>query len=351
MNIKEILKRNSPVFFIGLITFVVFIVIIATSQLREPVQPTLIQTEEDELVTDYTNIKGSKETPILITIFYDFSCASCPSYHSVIEELYKTYPDYISIAVRHFPLENNHESFNASVAAQAAGNQGRFWEFIDLLFQNQEKFQEGDFVRYADILNLNLKQFRNDLSNSGIKAQVSQDVIFGKELGVISTPTFFVNGKKAVVSNPTDLKIKIEDDLKNYGVDIVKVKNELETQQQQKIDQTYNNIYNTVDQRFGIKEIEFVDGNFNPRNSSATAGQLVRFTNNSENTIVINQIMDKYEALSKDVTLKPEEYFEFRLELRRYGLWTYKNIGNPIRASIMVGKLPEDLMQLLPDEE
>ena len=351
MNIKDILKRNSPVFFIGIITLVVFLIIIATSQLKNPVEPTLIQTREDELVAQHTNIKGPKQAPILVTAFYDFSHISSYNFHYTIKKLLETYPNYVSVAIRHFPNTQNKDSFNAAKAAQAAGNQGRFWEFLDLLFENQGKFQEGDFVRYADILNLDLRQFRIDLNDPGIEAQVIEDVEYGKGLGVVEAPTFFLNGNQIAASNPDVLKKQVEDTLRNYGIDIEGVINEAEIREQEIVEQTYNNIYNIVDQRFGIKEISFVDGNFDPRNTSATAGQLVKFTNNSENSIVLTQIMDKYEALDQDVTLQPGESFEFRLELRRYGLWTYRNVGNPTRASIMVGKLPEDLMQLLPEED
>lgn len=351
MNIKELLKRNTPVFFIGLATFIIFIIIIATSQLRKPVEPTLIKTEESELVASHTNTVGSRSAPLLVVMFSDFTCSVCPNYKDIMNELVQTYPEYIMMAMRHFPSEENERSFEAAQAAQAAGKQGRFWEYVDVLFRNQDKFREGDFVRYADILNLDLKQFRADLYDEGIKNQIFLDRTYGENLGVIDTPTFFINGEQIIVKTPQDLKVQIEDELERIGINIAQIKNEAEVKQREQENQAYIDIYNTIDQRLGIKEIQFVDGNFDPRNTSATAGQLVRYVNNSDETIKIIQIMDKYEALSRGVSLKPGESFEFRLELRRYGLWTYRNEGNPIRASIMVGKLPKDLMELLPQEE
>lgn len=348
---KDILKRNSPVFFIGLITFIVFLIIIATSQLRNPIEPTLIQTQEDELVTQHTNMIGSKEAPVLVTAFYDLTHSSSSKYHTASKELLNTYPSYVSFAVRHFPSDKSEDAFNAAKAAQAAGNQSGFWEFIELVFQNKGKYQEGDFVRYADILNFDLRQFRDDFRDDGIAWQINQDMGYGKSLGVTETPTFFLNGRQMVVTSPANFKTQIEEALTRYGVDIEKVEKEMQTREQEIIEQTYSDFYDIVDQRFGTKEIEFVDNNFDPRNSSATAGQLVRFTNNSENTIVLTQIMKKYEALSDDVTIKPGESFEFRFELRKQGLWTYRNVGNSNRASIMVSELPEDLMQLLPEED
>ena len=109
-------------------------------------------------------------------------------------------------------------------------------------------------------------------------------------------------------------------------------------------------IYDIIDQRYGVKEIEFVDGDFKPRNTSAHAGQLVRWTNNSDQDITFVQIMQRFEALKEPFVIKAGESFEFRLELRQQGIWTYKDEGNLSRASITIGPLTPDLEEMLPLE-
>ncbi len=351
ISLKELFKRNMPVLLIGLSIVIIFAVIIITSQLRPPTTPTLIETDQDELIALHTNFVGPDTAKLFIVEFTDLQCPACKIFHETMKELVATYPNQITWAIRHFPLDEYQGAEPAARAAQAAGNQGKFWEFVDMVFQNPDKTQEGDFVRYADILDMDLKQFRTDFNDPGLSAQVQKDISYGKSLGVNSTPTFFINGKQIVAGNPADLKSLIEQELMAQNVNVVQLKEDKVLKEEQQAQQQFTDIYTTVDQRFGIKEIEFVDGNFSPRNSSATAGQLVRFSNNSDSEITLTQIMDKYEALNKGVILQPGEYFEFRLELRKYGLWTYRNEGNPIRASIMVGKLPEDLKALLPAEE
>lgn len=201
-SLKELFKRNMPVLLIGLSVVVIFIVIIITSQIRPPTTPTLIETNQDELIAQYTNYVGPDYAKLIIVEFTDFENPACKSFHDTMKELRETYPEHITWAIRHFPLEVHMGAESAARATQAAGNQGKFWEFTDILFQNPNKMQEGDFVRYADILDMDLKQFRTDFNDSGIATQIQKDISYGESLGVNSTPTFFLNGKQVVAKVP-----------------------------------------------------------------------------------------------------------------------------------------------------
>ena len=307
-----------PVLFIGLALVIIFIFIILSSQLRPAETPTLIETGQDELIAKHTNFVGPNNAKLFIVEFVDFESLTCKTYHQTMKELIELYPQHIAWGIRNFPLEKNPNANAAARAAQAAGNQGKYWEFIDILFQNSDKLQEGDFVRYADILGMDLGLFRADFNDQGIASQIQQDIEFGNKIGVNSAPTFFLNGKQLIFKNPADFKTQIEQELTNENVNVIQIQEEKAQKEQGETQQMFADIYYTIDQRFGIKEIEFIENNFKPRNSSATAGQIVRFTNNSQNEITITQIMSKYEALNKDVILLPEESFEFRLELRKY---------------------------------
>lgn len=115
-------------------------------------------------------------------------------------------------AYRHFPLPSHSNSKIAGQAAEAAGNQGKFWEMHDILFEKQTEWSgEGDpqkvFEGYAQNLSLDVDKFKEDIKNA--IGSVNQDAADGKNLTVSSTPTFFINGQKypGVLDEATFLQI------------------------------------------------------------------------------------------------------------------------------------------------
>jgi|GEM_PF-980548 len=350
MQISALIKRNMPVFLIGTLTIVVFLFIILTSQLRPPTTPALIQTDQQDLVAEYTNIRGATEAKITVVEFTDFACPACRAYHPVMKEISDTYPQQIRWAVRHFPLPMHKNADQAARASQAAGKQGKFWEFAEILYENPEEFEEGDFVRYADVLGMDLEQFRQDYNDEGIIQQVLQDVAYAQQLGINATPTFLLNGRQLDLTGPQDLRFQIEQLLTENNVSVEEIKQQNQGRQVQETLQAYTEVFDEVDKRFGIKEIDFVDGNFKPRNAQAYAGQLIKWINRSAEDITFVQIKEDYEELKQPFVIKAGESFEFRLRVRDVGIWTYRNGDNPARASIMINKLPDDLAQLLPEE-
>ena len=341
-----------PVFIIGVLTMFVFLFIIITSFLRPPsTTPELIETEEAELIAEHTNLKGPVQPKITIVGFTDFGCPACKTYHSVMNDLFKQYPEHIKWAVRHFPLPTHKNADQAAKAAQAAGRQGRFWEFSEILYDNSEDYLEGNFVRYADLLDMNLEQFRQDYNSSEIAREVQEDVSYGTGLGIDSTPLFFLNGRQMNVLGSQDFKEQIEQALRNYNVAVEEIKEQTEIEEEIQEQQTLTSVFTLIDQTYGVREIEFVEGNFKPKNTSAYAGQLIRWVNNSEEDITFVQIMKRYESLKEPFVIKAGETFEFRLELRETGMWTYKSEGNTIRASIMVSKLPQNILNMVPQKE
>jgi len=350
MDLKALVQRNMPVFLIGVATVGIFLFIILTSQLRPPTTPQLIETDQQELIAEYTNIKGPFDASLTVVEFTDFACPACKAYHPVMKELSDTYPEQLRWAIRHFPLPTHKNADQAAWAAQAAGNQGLFWEYIDILYENPEDYQEGDLVRYADLLGMDLEKLRQDYNDAGIRQQVQTDVGFGNRLGVSATPTFFLNGKQLELTGPEDLRFRIEQTLQNLDVKTEEIKKQIKIEEEEQEVEQLTEIFSIVDSRFGTKEIEFVDGSFNPRNTTGYAGQLIRWINNSENDFTFEQIMDKYDELKKPFVIKAGESFEFRLRLRDVGLWTYRDEGNTSRASILIYELPDDLKAALPDE-
>ena len=83
----------------------------------------------------------------------------------------------------------------AHEAAEAANRQGKFWEMHDLIFANQREMSPDNYLRYAAELELDVEQFKSDLSSSAVQTRIADDLSNAGTLGVTGTPTFFVNGR------------------------------------------------------------------------------------------------------------------------------------------------------------
>src|SRR6185369_15211013 len=121
----------------------------------------------------------------------------CAEAHEKLSALRKELDQNLLLAFRHFPLAELHEfALLAAISAEAAGQQGNFWEMHDLLFENQEIFQPNVFMEFAEILELDLHQFEHDVKRKDIEERIRADFMGGVRSGVNGTPGFFLNGEK-----------------------------------------------------------------------------------------------------------------------------------------------------------
>jgi protein-disulfide isomerase len=130
-------------------------------------------------------------------MFSDFQCPACGRTHPVLKQVLAEYGDKVRFAVRDFPLENIHENaFQAALAANAARTQGKFFEYADVLYRNQEALDKASLVKYAGELGLNVKQFELDFSDAKAANEIRKDQADGRSYGIGGTPAIFVNGVK-----------------------------------------------------------------------------------------------------------------------------------------------------------
>jgi protein-disulfide isomerase len=101
----------------------------------------------------------------------------------------------VKVVWKNHPLPMHQFAMPAAVAAMAANEQGKFWEYHDKLFANQQKMTRDDFLRYAKELNLDLAKFTKDLDSGKYKTQIDADANEAMTLGASGTPAFFVNGR------------------------------------------------------------------------------------------------------------------------------------------------------------
>ncbi|HUE98639.1 MAG TPA: DsbA family protein [Anaerolineales bacterium] len=149
---------------------------------------------------------GPVDAPITIVEFSDYQCPFCRRWHDeVYGPLLAAYPDKIRLVYRHLPLTSIHpDAFSAAEAAMCAGEQDAFWPFHEKLFSS-ESLGNNTYVQYAQDLGLNMTTFEACLSDHKYQQAVEADSNFAVNLGIRSTPTFFINGLAVVGAQPLEV--------------------------------------------------------------------------------------------------------------------------------------------------
>ena len=128
----------------------------------------------------------------------------------LFEQVLDKYPDSVKVVFKHYPLAFHKQALPAALASMAAGEQGRFWEFHDELFLNQNNLSSDKYLEIAEELGLDLKKFSLDIMRPSIRKKIEQDVSDANKAGVTGTPTIFVNGRKLKKRNFEALSKLIE---------------------------------------------------------------------------------------------------------------------------------------------
>ena len=172
--------------------------------LRPPDPPVLEVSIENRPWT------GGANARVTIVEFTDFECPSCAATQPVLEDLIKQYGDRVKLAARSYPLDQHKHAFKAAEAAEAAREQGKYWEYTALLFKNQKALEIDKLKEYASQLGLDRKKFDDALDSGKFTDAVKHDVAEGDKLGVDATPTVFINGKRVIDKTQDGLKSAIE---------------------------------------------------------------------------------------------------------------------------------------------
>lgn len=156
----------------------------AIVDLSEPVDP------------DRDHVRGPRDAPVTLVEYGDFECPYCGLAEPMIRELLADFGD-VRYVWRHLPLNDVHPNAQlAAEAAEAAAEQGRYWEMHDLLLAHQGALGAADLLRYAEDIGLDTDRFHRDLRSHKGAARAARDVETADTSGVSGTPTFFVNGRR-----------------------------------------------------------------------------------------------------------------------------------------------------------
>jgi protein-disulfide isomerase len=159
--------------------------------------------------------RGLATAPVIVVMFSDFQCPACSATHPVLQKVLAQYGNKIRFVVRDYPLTTIHNnSFKAAQAADAANAQGKFFEYIELLYNNQTSLDTESLKKFASQIGLNRKLFDADLDSGKFADEVKKDMQDGVNYGVNSTPTIFINGVKVRQLTASAFKKEIERSLK-----------------------------------------------------------------------------------------------------------------------------------------
>lgn len=165
--------------------------------------------------TDDQPSKGNPNAAVTVVEFTDYQCPSCAKTQPLLEEVAGEYGDKVKLVARDFPLDQHTYAAKAAEAAEAAREQGKYWEYVAVLFKNQDALQVEKLKEYATRLGLDRAKFDQSLDSGKFSDKVLRDLSEGSKLGVNSTPTVFINGKRVKDRSREALKVAIEAALKD----------------------------------------------------------------------------------------------------------------------------------------
>jgi protein-disulfide isomerase len=135
---------------------------------------------------------GAAESKIVLIEFSDFQCPYCAKADQTLKQFMAKHQNEVTLVYKHFPLTSIHpQALYAAKAAWAANQQGKFWQYNDALFTQQDKLGEELYLEIAQSLNLDLEQFNRDRNVAD--TAIAQDMQLAEKLGVTGTPFFVMN--------------------------------------------------------------------------------------------------------------------------------------------------------------
>lgn len=172
------------------------------------------------------NVYGKLDSQVTLTEFIDFQCEACYAFYPTINQIKEQYKDRVKFQIKYFPISNSHQFARMAAGyAEAAAQQGKFFEMHDKIFEGQKTWEQSSdpstfFDSYAKEIGLDMGKLKTDLKSSTTSATINADLAEVKLLGGDGTPTFALNGKK--ITNPDNnveaFKKLLDDALKQANV-------------------------------------------------------------------------------------------------------------------------------------
>ena len=179
--------------------------------LVEPAPPTFTVAAEGRPAL------GDAKAPVTVVVFSDFECPKCALAHDMLDEIAREYAGKVRLIARNYPLEQHRYAYKAALAAEAALEQGKYWEYAKLLFANQKSLSVEKLKELATQAGLDRARFDAALDSAKHAEAVDRDMADGGRAGVLGTPTVYVNGRPVDDDSKEGIKAAVEAALKARG--------------------------------------------------------------------------------------------------------------------------------------
>lgn len=148
-------------------------------------------------VTSNDHHQGNEDALITLVEYGDYQCPYCAAAHPIVKQLQKQFGEQLFLVFRNFPLVEIHPHAKiAAEAAQFAGQNDRFWEMHDLIYENQESLSLPFLLKHGERLDLSIIDMKIALDKKIYETKINSDFLGGVRSGVNGTPTFFINGQR-----------------------------------------------------------------------------------------------------------------------------------------------------------
>jgi len=141
------------------------------------------------------NYLGNKDASVVLIEYSDIQCSFCERHHPTMNQLFEYFGDDVVWVYRHFPLSFHPEAVPAAVATECAGEQGKFFDFIDVMFENQSTLGDDLYLQTATDLGLDLTAWQTCVDSGVYEKEIAAEMSAGAAAGVKGTPATFINGQ------------------------------------------------------------------------------------------------------------------------------------------------------------
>ena len=166
--------------------------VVPTALAAEP--PPGEELGEIKAISDTDQVWGSAKAPVDIIIYSDIECSYCGRFHDTVKQIQDQYGDSVRIAFRHFPLSFHPNAMPAALAVECAGDQGKFWEYLDELYESSDSLGEDLYHSIAADLGLNKSEFSDCFSSEEFQSKINDDRSSGSAAGISGTPGSIILG-------------------------------------------------------------------------------------------------------------------------------------------------------------
>ncbi len=212
---------NKEVKLVGIVIAIVVVIvgigIFLMSKSPQPTNPSTASSEDKAaaVARSTPRVRGKLDSNITVIEFGDMQCPACASANPAVDQLFKDYGDKVKFEFRHYPLPQHPNAFAGADAAEAAGDQNKFWEMVDAIYTNQKQWETATdpkpvFRQLAANIGLDAEKFDKSISAQANRSRINQDKNDGDTLGNPGTPTFYVNGEQIFQGGVADVKKKID---------------------------------------------------------------------------------------------------------------------------------------------